>query len=73
MQIFSRPSTARNAVLQFLALLILATTGLAGQAYAQQTATQDRIYVVSHVDVVPEVPTAGYGRSLAKRAGLSGS
>lgn len=46
------------ATVLFLALLLLAATVLSRRASAQDAPAQDRIYVVTHVDVVPEVPVA---------------
>lgn len=40
-------------------VLILASCGLAGQAIAQDQASHDRIYVVTHVDIVPPSTAAG--------------
>ncbi len=42
----------------FLALVIATAIGLAGRTLAQQTATHDRIYVVMHVDVLPQAPVS---------------
>jgi quinol monooxygenase YgiN len=44
---------------QVCAVLFLAALGLAGWARAQESATSDRIYVVTHVDVVPTEAAAG--------------
>ena len=41
------------------AVLVLATLGLAGRARAQEPKTSDKIYVVTHVDVVPTEAAAG--------------
>src|SRR5258708_5765993 len=41
------------------AVLFLATIGLAGWARAQEPKTGDKIYVVTHVDVVPTEAAAG--------------
>ena len=41
------------------AVLFLATVGLAGWARAQESGARDRIYAVSHVDVVPTDAAAG--------------
>jgi quinol monooxygenase YgiN len=39
--------------------LIVATCGLAGQAFAQDPGAHDRIYVVTHVDIVPPNTVTG--------------
>ena len=41
------------------AVLFLATVGLAGWARAQEPGTRDRIYAVTHVDVLPTEAAAG--------------
>jgi quinol monooxygenase YgiN len=41
------------------AVLFLATLGLGGWARAQEPGTRDRIYVVTHVDVLPTEAAAG--------------
>jgi len=41
------------------AVLFLATVGLAGWVRAQESGARDRIYAVSHVDVVPTDAAAG--------------
>jgi quinol monooxygenase YgiN len=41
------------------AVLILAMCSVAGWAIAQETAARDRIYVVTHVDIVPPDTAAG--------------
>jgi quinol monooxygenase YgiN len=40
-------------------ILFLATIGLAGWVRAQESGTHDRIYAVSHVDVLPTEAAAG--------------
>jgi|SRR6266853_6721499 len=44
---------------QVFAVLFLAALGLAGWARAQESGTRDKIYVVTHVDVVPTEAAAG--------------
>jgi quinol monooxygenase YgiN len=44
---------------QICAVLFLAALGLAGWARAQESGTRDKIYVVTHVDVVPTEAAAG--------------
>jgi quinol monooxygenase YgiN len=58
MRISSTLNIARWPLFLFLALLLLAATVLSRRASAQDARAQDRIYVVTHVDVVPEVPVA---------------
>jgi quinol monooxygenase YgiN len=41
------------------AVLFLATVGFAGRACAQEVGTHDKIYAVSHVDVLPTEAAAG--------------
>src|SRR3981081_691525 len=41
------------------AVLFLATVGLAGWARAQESGARDRIYAVTHVDIVPTDAAAG--------------
>ena len=45
--------------------LVLACCGLAGHALAQEAGTQGKIYVVTHVDIVP--PSADAGTKLVKQ------
>ena len=45
--------------LQACAFLLLTMLGLAGWVRAQESGTRDRIYVVTHVDVVPTEAAAG--------------
>jgi quinol monooxygenase YgiN len=42
----------------FLALLIPAAIASVGRAFAQEPAMQARIYVVTHVDVLPQAPVS---------------
>jgi quinol monooxygenase YgiN len=42
-----------------VAALVLACCGLAGHARAQDQAAHDRIYVVTHVDIIPPQKVAG--------------
>jgi quinol monooxygenase YgiN len=52
-------NSMRRLALRGLAVLFLATCGLAGQALAQDSAAHDRIYVVTHVDIIPPEAAAG--------------
>jgi quinol monooxygenase YgiN len=45
--------------LQMCAVLLLAALGFAGWTHAQEAGTRDRIYVVTHVDVLPNGAAAG--------------
>jgi quinol monooxygenase YgiN len=45
--------------LQICAVVFLAALGLAGWTRAQESGTRDRIYVVTHVDVLPTEAAAG--------------
>src|SRR4029077_3850737 len=44
---------------QVCAVIFLAALGLAGWARAQESGTRDKVYVVTHVDVVPTEAAAG--------------
>ncbi len=59
MPIQSRVNSTRGALLRACAVLILASCGLAAWALAQQPAAHDRIYVVTHVDIIPPQAAAG--------------
>lgn len=59
MSIQSKLNSTQRLLLRGLAVLILATSGLAGQALAQESASHDRIYVVTHVDIIPPEAAAG--------------
>jgi quinol monooxygenase YgiN len=59
MSIQSKLNSTRRLLLRALAVLILATGGLAGHALAQDQAAHDRIYVVTHVDIIPPEAAAG--------------
>ncbi len=60
MLISMRLRIARRPLIQFLtlALLIPAVTALTCRAFAQEPAMQARIYVVTHVDVLPQAPVS---------------
>jgi quinol monooxygenase YgiN len=45
--------------LQMCAVLLLAALGFAGWTQAQDAGTHDRVYVVTHVDVLPNQAAAG--------------
>jgi quinol monooxygenase YgiN len=59
MPIQSRVISIPRLLLQIVALLILASSGLAGHALAQEPAAHDMIYVVTHVDIIPPEAAAG--------------
>lgn len=55
----SKWNFARRALLSTAAFLLAAALGLSGRALAQDAAAHDRIYVVSHVDLIPPQKDAG--------------
>jgi quinol monooxygenase YgiN len=59
MSIQSKLNSTRRLLLCGLAVMILTTCGLAGHAQAQESAAHDRIYVVTHVDIIPPEAAAG--------------
>ena len=59
MPILSKVNSMRWLLLRMGAVLILASCGLAGQALAQEPGARDRIYVVTHVDIIPPEAAAG--------------
>jgi quinol monooxygenase YgiN len=59
MSIHSNLNSTQRLLLRGLAVLFLATYGLAGRALAQEPASHDRIYVVTHVDIIPPEAAAG--------------
>ena len=59
----------RRPFLCLLAVVILAACGLAARALAQEQATQDRIYVVTHVDIIPPKAADGHEIGAAIRCG----
>jgi quinol monooxygenase YgiN len=65
MPMSSKLSFTRRPFLQVCALLLLACGGFAGWALAQESAAHDRIYVVTHVDIVP--PNAAEGTKLVQQ------
>jgi quinol monooxygenase YgiN len=65
MPIQSNVNSMRWLLLRMWAVVILAAWGLAGQALAQEPAAHDRIYVVTHVDIVP--PDAAAGTKLVQQ------
>lgn len=59
MPIQSRVNSMRWLSFRMGTVLILASCGLVGQALAQEAGAHDRIYVVSHVDIIPPEAAAG--------------
>ncbi len=59
MPIQSKVNSMRKLLLRMGAVLILASCGLAGQALAQEPGAHDRIYAVTHVDILPTGTAAG--------------
>ena len=65
MPIQSKVNSMRWLLPRVGAVLILASCSLVGQAFAQESGTHDRIYVVTHVDIVP--PDTAAGTKLVKQ------
>jgi quinol monooxygenase YgiN len=61
----SKVNSTRRPFLCLLAIAVLASYGLAARALAQGQATHDRIYVVTHVDIIP--PKAADGTKLVQQ------
>ena len=59
MPMLSRVNFTRGAMLRACAVLLLASCGFAAWALAQEPAAHDRIYVVTHVDIIPPQAAAG--------------
>ena len=59
MPIQSKVNFTRWPLLRLGAVLIMAAFGLAGQALAQEPAAHDRIFVVTHADIIPPQTAAG--------------
>ena len=53
MPIRSRMNSMRGPLLRVCAVLILFSCGLAAQAFAQEPGAHDRVYVVTHADLLP--------------------
>jgi len=66
MPMSSKMKFTRRPLLQVCAALILACSSFAGWALAQESAAHDRIYVVTHVDIVP--PNTADGTKLVRIA-----
>jgi quinol monooxygenase YgiN len=59
MPIQSKVNSTRWLLIQVWAVLILAAFGVTGQALAQEPGARDRIYVVTHADLLPPNLAAG--------------
>jgi len=59
MAIHSGVGSNRKTIFTILALLALSAGALAGQLLAQGQDLRDRIYVVTHVDIIPPQKDAG--------------
>jgi quinol monooxygenase YgiN len=59
MPILSNVNSMRGPSLRMWAVLVLISCSLAGQALAQETGTHDRIYVVTHADLLGTNMPAG--------------
>jgi quinol monooxygenase YgiN len=59
MPIQSKVNSMRRSSLRFVAVMMLAALALAGRALAQEPASHDRIYVVTHADMIPPNLAAG--------------
>ena len=59
MQIQSKLNRGAWPSIRVWVALVLASCGLAGYALAQDQAARDRIYVVTHVDIIPPQKDAG--------------
>jgi quinol monooxygenase YgiN len=65
MPISSKATLARRTLARMCAVLALVSCGLAGLALAQDQASRDKIYVVTHVDIIP--PKAADGTKLVQQ------
>jgi len=65
MQFQSKVNSRRRPFLCLLAIVMLASYGLATHALAQGQGAHDRIYVVTHVDIIP--PKAADGTKLVQQ------
>jgi quinol monooxygenase YgiN len=61
----SKMKFTRRPLLQVCAVLLLACSSFGGWALAQESAAHDRIYVVTHVDIVP--PNTAEGTKLVQQ------
>jgi quinol monooxygenase YgiN len=65
MPMLSHTKFARRPLMQLCATLFLASVSFAGWALAQDAGGHDKIYVVTHVDIVP--PNADAGTKLVQQ------
>lgn len=56
LNLYSKPGLF---VRMMFAMAVLACCGLAGRALAQDQASHDKVYVVTHVDIIPPQAAAG--------------
>jgi quinol monooxygenase YgiN len=59
MPIESKGNSMQWVVLRMAVVVLLASCSLGGRALAQDSGAHDRIYVVTHVDIVPPNTAAG--------------
>ena len=59
MQLKSNVITGQKPLLSILAALLLAICGLAGRALTQDQAGHEKVYVVTHVDIIPPQTAPG--------------
>jgi quinol monooxygenase YgiN len=59
MPIQSNVISMRRSLLRFVPVMMLAALALAGQAFAQEPGSRDKIYVVTHADMIPTNLAAG--------------
>jgi len=57
--ILSKVNSMRMPLLRICAVMVLAALALAGQAFAQEPGARDKIYVVTHADMIPPNLAAG--------------
>lgn len=59
MPIQTKESSPRQTLVLLCAVLVLAASGFASHALAQEAAPSGKIYVVTHVDIIPPETAAG--------------
>ena len=60
MAIESKVGSMRWIMLRMAVMVLLASWSLGGRALAQDAGAHDRIYVVTHVDIVPPNTASGH-------------
>ncbi len=65
MRIGSKVNSMQSVVLRMAVVVLLASWSLGGRALAQDSGAHDRIYVVTHVDIVP--PNTATGTKLVQQ------